>query len=907
MKFFATGFLLVLITGTVAAQSITKKDTIHFVEAVKLLEQQYQVRFAFDHQLLGEVKVPTWDSSDDLDQILGRIFEPLDLLYERSDRTVLVIPKTEYVLQNIALSGVIVDESTGESLPNAAVYLTSSGKYTVTNREGRFSFLNVPSDTSIIEVRYLGYTPRKFVARQLSEQQNAVIALSDEASILNEVTVSEMKENVFEISQQASKISVDMESFKSMANFGEPDVFRSVQLLPGISGTNETSSGLNIRGGAPEQNLILFDGFTVYHLDHFFGIFSAFNSNVIKDVQLYKGGYGAEYGTRVSGVMDITGKSGNTYKPSGNIGVNMISSNAAIEIPITKKLSWLVAGRRSYTDVIESGLYKKLFDHVRDNDPGSVSNSGEGQELEALEPNFYFYDVNTKLSYRVDDKNLITFSYYDGKDNLNLEDSDVFGERTDFVDGSFIEQRQSYKYEEVSTWGNRGGSLKFGRQWDDRLFTEVKLVSSRFFRDQQIEETVDYYFSTTSDSIVFDPNTGSFNLVKRDTLVFEELFESKFGSKNRVNESAVYVTSEYKTSDRNLFSLGLFAIRNSIRYSTFESGIEFEDVLSDSRGYTMGLFGQNTLQFNDHGSSLTGGARLSRYSVNDKLYFEPRISVSHQLNDEINLKAAFGTYYQFAVNTTINGPSASQSSFWALADGSEVPILKSNHYIAGVTYRKNNFTVDLEGYYRTIDGLTNVTINPFFSDSEDGQGAFLGDGRGYGLEFLVKKQFGSYNTWLSYTLSRTEHQFDGINDGNYFDADQDQRHEVKSVHQLKLGRFDLSATWIYGSGRPYSSADSVNYFIDENLEFYFPSVNLTSKNTLRLRAYHRLDLSVAYNADLVTSQLTFGLNLLNVYGRMNVRGFRNILDFDVQDQSRTIQKPIRLLGFTPSVFINFTF
>lgn len=880
-------------------------DSLSFLDAVKALELKHRVRFAFDHELLAHRQVIGWNGQEDLNTILDQMVAPLGFEYERSNNTILIIPVRENVRENITLNGVIVDESTGEALPNATVYLTGSGKYTVTNREGRFSFLDVPADTSIIEVRYLGYTPHKFMSRQLEENDDVQINLSNEPSVLEEILVSDKKENIFEVNAQASKTSVDIEEFKTMANYGEPDVFRSVQLLPGISATNETSSGLQIRGGAPEQNLVLFDGFTVYHLDHFFGIFSAFNSHVIKDVQLFKGGYGAEYGTRVSGVMDITGKSGNTHKPSGNIGVNLINSNAVLELPITKKMSLLVAGRRAYTDIIQSSLYRKLFNHVRVNDPSLISSQGETDEIDEIEPKFYFYDVNTKLSYKINNNNLLNFSYYDGKDNLSLKDSDDFFLREVFDDGNFFEQNERRNYDEKSNWGNRGAAFRYGRQWNKKFFSELKIVGSKFFRKQDLNQFSAFSYSFSYDSVAFNPNDSSEFLV-RDTVSASDTFAYSFASDNLVKENSVTLSGEYKISDRNLLRLGLFNIRNHIKYRNLEDGSNTDNLDINERGNVTGIYVQNTLDFNNHRSGLTAGMRLSRYSQNSKYYVEPRISVHHQVSDHINLKAALGRYYQFAVNTSINDPTGTQTSFWLLADDEGIPILKSNHYILGLTYSKQGFVLDVEGYFRNVDGLNNFTLNPFVDD--DTQTFFTGNGRGFGLELLAKKQFRNFHTWVAYTLSKTEDRFAGINNGNYFASDQDQRHELKWVNQLTLGKFDLSAVWVYGSGRPFSPTDSVTFSSNnDGIDFALPGVNLLTKNSLRLPAYHRLDLSAAYNTSLGKSKLSFGVNIVNVYGRRNIRGYRYGFGFDPTRGEFISRKEILLLGFTPSIFLNISF
>ena len=263
---------------------------------------------------------------------------------------------------------------------------------------------------------------------------------------------------------------------------GEVDIFRSLQLLPGVSGTNESSAGLFVRGGTPDQNLVLLDGMTVYKVDHFFGFFSAFNANAVKDVQLFKGGFPAKYGGRTSSVVDLTGKTGSFEKIKGSAGINFLSANAMVEIPFAKKFSLLLAGRRSYTDVIQSGLYKNITGNFLDNNQqiGNLS-------FNELEPSFYFYDWNGKLSFRPSDKDMISLSVYNGKDFL--DQSRTLLRVIDF--GSSIPVRHvNIDIAEKTDWGNKAGSLKWSRQWNSKWYSNLLVAGSKYFSNYDIDVLV---------------------------------------------------------------------------------------------------------------------------------------------------------------------------------------------------------------------------------------------------------------------------------------------------------------------------------------------------------------------------------------------------------------------------------
>jgi len=850
----------------------TQKDSISFYQAIKLIEKEKKISFAFNHKLFLNKKVIQFNPKDPIEDIIPLLIDNKEFLIEKSDGTYLIVPKNKSVSENIAIVGVVIDKTTGETLPNAIVYVKATGKNTVTNKDGKFSFLGIASDTTLLEVRYLGFESKTFKINEFSNPSNIELTLVNKPSVLKEVTVLDQKEKVFEISTQSSKVSIDIDEFNMLSNFGEPDVFRAIQLLPGVNGTEETSASLIIRGGLPEHNLVLFDGFTVYQLDHFFGTFSAFNSNVIKDVQIYKSGYDAKYGSRISGIVDITAKTGNTYKPTVNLGINLISANAVVEIPFSKKISFLLAGRRSYTDVIQTTLYKKLFNNVKENDPNAITQSGE--DVSFLNPEFYFFDINSKLTYRINESNLLSLSFYHGKDNLFIDDS--YSESSSFP----VDYNYEYSSQEKTDWGNTGISLRFAKQWNKKLFTELYVSGSNFFRNSILDNSYKYEYDTINEN-----------------------YNSTFTSNNLVDESSLKIDSEYKINDVNSINLGLYSIKNQINYLYFyDDQPELADLDLEENGSIGGLFSQ--YNYSNGKTSVKLGFRLTSSSVAFyNPYFEPRASFSYQLNSKLNIKASYSKNYQFVVNTVITDPTSTTTTFWQLANDIDIPVLSANHYTTGLTFSKNNFVIDLEGYFKQINGLTLYSYN---SDTDE---LFsLGSGKSFGLEVLIKKQIKTYTGWLAYTFSKSENSFNNINNGNYFAADYDQRHEIKIVNMLTVGKWDFSATWIYGSGKPYTPIPTGSYAVDSiSSTIFYPSLDLNSKNSLRLPAYHRLDASVSYYTSIGTVNTTFGINLLNIYNRTNIKGYRisPSLEGDIIDYSEV--KAIKLLNFTPSIFINISF
>ena len=334
------------------------------------------------------------------------------------------------------ISGVVKDKESGETLPFANVFVKDTNIGTTTNADGFFTLFDIPSETSTIQVQYLGYKVETLVLTPEMVKGKITILLIPDNNQLDEVVVSnDSGQQIVKMNKSVSQISLSPKKLASIPNLGEKDIFRAIQLLPGVSGTNESSSGLYVRGGTPDQNLVLLDGFTVYHVDHFYGFFSAFNSGALKDIQLFKGGFPAEYGGRISSVMDLTGKTGNSNKLSLSAGLSLVSANATVEIPIGEKANLLIAGRRSYTDILKSGLYNSIFDLYNDSNQTNGNNlpNFNGFQQNQTQPSFYFYDLNTKFSYKPSDKDIISVSVYNGEDNLDSsrENQNTFGSGTE--------------------------------------------------------------------------------------------------------------------------------------------------------------------------------------------------------------------------------------------------------------------------------------------------------------------------------------------------------------------------------------------------------------------------------------------------------------------------------------------
>lgn len=773
------------------------------------------------------------------------------------------------------ISGIVKDKESGETLPFANVFVKDTNIGTTTNADGFFTLFDIPSETSTIQVQYLGYKVETLVLTPEMVKDKITIHLMPDNNQLDEVVVSnDSGQQIVKMNKSVSQISLSPKKLASIPNLGEKDVFRAIQLLPGVSGTNESSSGLYVRGGTPDQNLVLLDGFTVYHVDHFYGFFSAFNSGALKDIQLFKGGFPAEYGGRISSVMDLTGKTGNSNKLSLSAGLSLVSANATVEIPIGEKANLLIAGRRSYTDILKSGLYNSIFDLYNDSNQTNGNNlpNFNGFQQNQTQPSFYFYDLNTKFSYKPSDKDIISVSVYNGEDNLDSsrENQNTFGSGTE-------ERTINSDIEDLLNWGNWGSSVRWARQWSDKLYTNVVGAYSNYFSQRKRINDISIQLADST-------NTNKSGLVED----------------NNLKDFTLRIHNEYKVNSKHSLEFGGQLTMNEVEYNYI-----LNDSITVIDQKDKGLL--KTAYLQDKWSpteklNIVGGIRATHFDVTDQIYYEPRLSVSYKVNDKVKFKGAWGKYYQFVNRIVREDVTQGSRDFWLLANKENSPISFSQHFILGTSYEVDDWLFDVEFFEKEMTGLTEFSLrfqSALGTDPND-QLFFEGTGISRGVDFLIQKKVGKYTGWLGYTLSEVVHTFPDLSNNPFYSLN-DQRHEFKIVNVLKAGRWDLGATWVYGSGKPYTGPNGL-YTITllDGTETEYVSIG--EKNGLRIDPYHRLDLSATYNFNLGSGKSQMGLSIFNLYNKTNT--WYN--EFEVVDNQVT-ETNVNYIGFTPSLFFNVSF
>ncbi len=793
-------------------------------------------------------------------------------------------------LSNITISGVVKDSDSGETLPFANLLVSNTNIGTNTNVDGWFTLFNVSSDTALIEVSYIGYQSNYFRITPNMDLQNLVIKLFPSGQLLEEVTVVAVhKEQMMQASSGISKIGIAPAQIAALPSLGEKDIFRSLQLLPGVSGSNESSSGLYVRGGTPDQNLVLFDGFTVYHVDHLFGFFSAFNSNAIKDVQLYKGGFESKYGGRLSSVVDITGKDGNSEEFNVGTGLSFLSANAFVEMPFAKgKGSILLADRRSF----QSSFYNDLLEFSDgDDDTGTgeeteteeTSGSGGRRGMASTEPKSWFYDLNGKATFRTK-KDIFSLSLYNGKDDLDNgrnSDQNSFGGGRPGSSGGSLDINFTMDILDKSDWGNTGGSVKWSRRWNDKLYSNALFSRSNYFsyRDRGIHTIVE------RDSTTSEINSGTVE-------------------DNDLTDFSLKWDWEWQPKPFHKIGFGAFGTAFDIKYDFIQND-SITVLARNDQGVVTGAYLQSQSTFFEK-LIIRPGLRLSYFDQTNKAYFEPRLQIQYLATEKVKLKAATGRYYQFANRIIREDITQGSRDFWVLSDDNKVPVGRSDHFILGASYETGNFLFDVEGYVKNLDNITEYStrfvINGFGRNTslDFEENFYNGTGVTKGIEFLAQKKSGKLTGWISYTLGRVEHEFEIYGD-DPFPAAHDVTNELKLVGMYRLGKWSFGGTFIYATGKPYTAplgAYTVE-LLDGSTTDHFA---VSNKNVLRLADYHKLDLSVNYDFNrFLGGKAMAGLSFFNVYNRSNIW----YKEYEVVD-GVILETDVNLLGFTPSVYLNWS-
>lgn len=863
----------------IVQSDISNSDLKYVFKSVRLLSDNPDTTLADTSRSITEVFKASAEVFEKTEDEPGTFYTEEEA-QENSEPTVFIKAQKKYfgppTAFNNTLSGIVRDKSTGEALPFASIQVKGTINGTSSNADGFFTLLKVPADTSTLVVRYMGFENTEVFLTPQNPQKNFVIEMNPSSTLMKAVTIKDKREDAMVANKiDVSLVKMTPKKLEQLPGMGERDIMRSFQLLPGISASNESSSGLYVRGGTPDQNLVLYDGFTVYQVEHLYGFFSAFNSSAIKDVQLYKGGFESRFGGRLSSVTEITGKDGNQKKFNMGADLSLLSFNAFVEIPVGKKFSSVITFRKSYKGFI----YNKIFNKFNTSNTTTQAQQGgpRGGFSQQAKVTSYFYDLNGKFTYRPGEKDILSLSIFNGIDKLDNSFSSSmpsFGSSGSNLDMSSTD---------LTRYGNIGGSLKWSRKWNSKLYGNTVLSYSNYFSERD-----------RSQNMALTNSSGETTNNKNG--VFEN---------NDLRDYSLKTDYQWDIFTFSQLQFGAFGTLYKISYNYAQSDTASILERNNNSLLTGAYIQSKTKLFKDR-VQIIPGLRASYFKTTDKIYYEPRASVYYNITEKLSVKAATGKYFQFANRVTREDIMSGSKDFWILSDGNAIPVSSAVHFIAGISYETTNYLFSAEGYYKEITNLTEYSLR--FNPGPKGvsyQENFV-NGLGYskGMEFLLQKKTGILNGWVSYTLGETRNRFELYSD-SYYPANHDATHEFKIVALYSYKRWDFSITWIYATGRPYtapSGAYSISLLDGTTQDFF----TVTAKNGLRLPDYHRCDLAANYKLlagmkeDKRRREIGYlGFSIFNLYNRTNIW----YKQFSIED-GQIIETNVTYLGFTPNITLS---
>jgi CarboxypepD_reg-like domain/TonB-dependent Receptor Plug Domain len=753
-------------------------------------------------------------------------------------------------VQRFTLSGTVTDSLSGETLIGASVIVSGVLNTGVSANEYGFYSITLPTGTYEVKCSFIGYGVKSSTV-QLSANVKRDLAMALSSRELNEATVKATKKG-FDL--QRADIGAERMDMKEVEKlpmiFGERDVLKAIQLLPGVKSAGDGQAGFYVRGGGADQNLVLLDEAPVYNASHLLGFFSTFNTNAIKDVQLYKGSMPAQYGGRLASVLDIRMKDGNDRKLGVSASIGTISSNLTVEGPIAKnKASFIVAARRTYADV-----FLKLY-----SDPGIRNNK------------LYFYDLNAKVNVDMGPKDKLFLSGYFGRDVVGL--GTTLG-----ID-----------------WGNGTGTARWNHIYSPRWFSNTSFIFSNY--------NYGVAFKTDAHDITIT------SVVRDLNLTHELSFYPKPGSKWKVGFSSIrHTITPGKVASGGASGINTFAIQDQY---TWENALfaSWDKTVTDRLTMNMGLrvSGLSVLgngefyTFDPEGEVTSTTVHRKGEIVQTYVNPEPRLSFSYLTSKFSSVK---GSYARMTQNMHLlsNSTSGNPTDRWIGTSNMIKPEIGDQ--VSGGYFRKlKDGVYELSGevYYKWMQNQIDYRNGADILVNQHIEGELLfGKGRAYGLEVMARKNTGRLTGWIGYTLSRTERRIDGINNGEWYYARQDRTHDVSIVGTYELNeRWSLSALWTYNTGNAVTFP-SGKYTVDDQVLFSY-----TERNAGRMPAYHRLDLSATLSRKWKKYESAWNFSLYNAYGRQNA--YTIIFKENEGDPSRTSAIKTSLFRWVPSISYSIKF
>jgi hypothetical protein len=834
--------------------------------ALKLLEQQSKIHFSYEYTRVKGINVEARSyEAVPLETICRDLLKGTSLMFKRKGEQIIIGPVAKH---DRTLSGYVEDEASGERLIGVSLAVPQYQAGTVTNAYGFYS-ITLPDDSFHVQLSYLGY-----------QRLDTVVGADNSTGItfrlkmlnrqLEQVTIRGGRAEQIQESSQMSRINLSAAAVQAVPRLlGEADLFKTLQLLPGVKQGTEGTSALLVRGGTPDQNLILLDGAPLYNPMHLMGLFSTFNTNVLKDVTLYKGAFPARYGGRLSSVIDVSTKDGDMNNIHGDFSVGLLSAEAMLEGPIRKgKTTFLISGRRSYPDLVVREYLK-------------------GQEDPPEKFRLHFYDINAKLHHKFSDKDKLYLSFYNGRDKLE----------TRYRFESMYAGNQYFSDVKANA-GNLAASIRWNHVYSPKLFSNVMLIGSDYHFKSRFYQEGEANHNAYTDYQLLNSGIRDYG-VKAD-------FEYHPKPAHFVRAGIAYM-------DRN-FTPGVLRTKQTQEEEVIVDSVNNNH---DIHAREINLYAEDDWELSSR-LKVNAGLHFSAFLVEGRFYrsLQPRLNVRYLLPGNWALKASYSSMTQY-VHLLANNSISLPTDLWVPATDKVKPQY-ADQFALGVARNVfgNHFEFSAEGYYKYMHNVIEYKEGADYLTSSRGDTwqsqVAAGEAESYGLELLLQKKSGRLTGWLGYTIAWANRILPDVNYGKVFPYKYDRRHDlhIVGVYRLRKG-IELSASWTYQSAAPFTipvaSYEGVTAPLSEHEYQRYPDADyINMRNNARIKAYHRLDLGINFIKYKKNGMIrTWNISLLNVYNRFNP--FFYYINRYGDENPTAALTAINMVPFLPSFSYNLKF
>jgi len=836
------------------------------------LRNQYNFQFSYSDNQLSQHKITVSKVFSTKDEAVRYLMKDLPFAVKKSGEVYIIIPDKKKLKgvtgkEQKQITGQVVEAGSFEPLPFSNILINNHPL--IADVTGTFNYTASADSSFHVRISHLGYYICDTTLNSGFSHQFKLVPATQklpEVLILNNVV-----EKSTMIGEKVGKSTINPNIARYLPGQGDNSVFNLIRLMPGIQAAGEQSGDLLMWGSSEGQNQVTFDEFTLFGLKNYSDNISAVNPFLVKNIEILKGGFEAKYGNRVGGIVNITGKNGNTQKPVFSLNVNPTTLNGLVEIPLFKKSSLLVAYRQTYYDLFSSEDFN-FFAPVR---PSSKNQTKSAQirnvqfDLNVYPNDYTFRDLNLKYTWNFDNGDLFYVSLYGGSDFFSL--STEANTTREFRDksGRTITTPITINLLNDEENTQRGISAFYSKSWKNNLISKFVFTHSDFSR-------------SITDEVQSSNTTTQVNYNNDRFKINNEAIETSFKIDNTLN---------LINGNQLEFGGGFYSNEASIINKASLLDTLSVDTLNRYQNSRFFAYVQDNLPI---GKRLTikAGARLNLTTTNARLYFEPRLNATYKLSNLIKMNASWGKYNQFMYKISNADKDKNYSWMWVTSN-ENIPVLKANHLAAGVNYFKNDLTLNVETYYRQTKNIAQRVFEPNFNPDNsfrnEGFFALYGDAKTYGIDFYAKKDFGKHSVWTSYTLSEALERFARRNMvlPAYSLAPQHQKHEFKISGLFNMGKFYFSANYVYGSG------------LEVLRQIYKNEVN----NNV---SYNRVDAAVTYHFTPKRFSGEIGFSVMNLFDTQNLK-YSNFKNIQLTPELGNIRVYSDAVPFTPTLFLKLVF